>query len=265
RLLALPGRVAEVAVGSGHGGSVDVRDAGASQPSRSRTATPRVSISGAGSGQGTEEGADGGAAAAASPLAAAFAHVTVALGASAGLNGAKRKHAGSAAADGASDGGSASGLIQAHVPHCELEPQAAGGGCGSSGASSSSSSSGGGGGSGEGAGEAEKVLNPELLDEGHGGPSVLDGLLRGFRRTTCNRVAPAGHHAGLSSSDDGISCGVCLDALPATAILPCKHVMCVDCALDMCKRYSLGTAACPFCRALVAGFRQATHDEMRQH
>jgi hypothetical protein len=172
---------------------------------------------------------------------------------------------------------------------------------------------------------------------------VLDGLLRGFRRTTCNRVAPAGHHAGLSSSDDGISCGVCLDALPATAILPCKHVMCgerrapwrgvlpalaaellalntpesnlppsptampassrhqglpyiarafcmlaradppltnppstpspplclhpppVDCALDMCKRYSLGTAACPFCRALVAGFRQATHDEMRQH
>jgi hypothetical protein len=38
----------------------------------------------------------------------------------------------------------------------------------------------------------------------------------------------------------------------------------VDCALDMTKRYSLGTAACPFCRALVAAFRPAARHEMRQ-
>jgi len=43
-----------------------------------------------------------------------------------------------------------------------------------------------------------------------------------------------------------------------------QHEYAVNCGLDMCKRYSLGTAACPFCRALVAGFRTATLGEMRQ-
>jgi hypothetical protein len=33
----------------------------------------------------------------------------------------------------------------------------------------------------------------------------------------------------------------------------------------MVARYSLGTAACPWCRALIRGFRPAEGHEMRQH
>ncbi|KAI8474933.1 MAG: ankyrin repeat-containing domain protein [Monoraphidium minutum] len=216
------------------------------------------------SGSGDEGCSGGGSSSSAppSPLAAAFAHVSLALGAPALLD-AKRKaaahHQFQQQRQEGEGGGGPGDWIPAHQPQCELEPQPSGcssaGGC--SGAATPREEGGGGG--------AEKVTpNPELLEDGHG-PTVLDGLLRPFRRSTSNRVAPAGPRGGATPSEDGVTCGVCLDALPAVCIAPCRHVMCVDCALDMCKRYSLGTAACPFCRSLVGGFRAATAGEMRQH
>lgn len=72
---------------------------------------------------------------------------------------------------------------------------------------------------------------------------------------------PSVHHGLLPV----LSCGLTPVAPAAPPGAPHPAFPPADCALDMIKRYSLGTAACPFCRALVAAFRPATLEEMRQH
>jgi hypothetical protein len=57
------------------------------------------------------------------------------------------------------------------------------------------------------------------------GPTVLDGLLRPFRKTN-QRVTPSDSRRRSLASEDGITCGVCLDAAPTACIVPCRHVMC---------------------------------------
>ncbi len=66
------------------------------------------------------------------------------------------------------------------------------------------------------------------------GPRVLNGLLRSLRRASSHRVAPTGHHRSLSGGSfpgdqTGVTCGICLDAAPATCVEPCKHVLCGEC------------------------------------
>lgn len=53
-----------------------------------------------------------------------------------------------------------------------------------------------------------------------------------------------------------LTCDICLDAPVNVAIEPCGHHMCTHCARDLCKRYSVSTALCPFCRAIIARFSE---------
>eukprot|EP00775_Hariotina_reticulata_P011021 gene11021-11175_t len=66
----------------------------------------------------------------------------------------------------------------------------------------------------------------------------LDDALWDQVELKVNSAAPALCHDG-SSTTDGVTCGVCLDAQPTARILPCDHSMC---------------AVCPFCRAIIRSF-----------
>ncbi|KAF6259018.1 ankyrin repeat-containing domain protein [Scenedesmus sp. NREL 46B-D3] len=87
--------------------------------------------------------------------------------------------------------------------------------------------------------------------------SMLEALLQQHRWSSAASAAalPGAGAAGAGSlGEDGCTCGVCLDATPTACILPCKHNMCADCAMDMCERFSISTAVCPFCRCIIRGF-----------
>eukprot|EP00879_Flechtneria_rotunda_P014070 GHRR01014700.1.p1 GENE.GHRR01014700.1~~GHRR01014700.1.p1 ORF type:complete len:590 (+),score=232.98 GHRR01014700.1:1289-3058(+) len=83
----------------------------------------------------------------------------------------------------------------------------------------------------------------------------LDAFLQQFRWTAGD--AAAGYDADSIADEDDHTCGVCLDELPTASIVPCNHTMCADCAMDMCERFALGTAVCPFCRCIIRGFAPA--------
>jgi len=119
--------------------------------------------------------------------------------------------------------------VRVGLSELEVDPQGAVSGGGDSSAPSAPSSPHGSEGGGADVMQEKVSPHPELLEEGpHAGPSVLNGLLRTLRRSTSHRIAPTGHRCSLSS-EDGVTCGICLDALPATCIEPCKHVMCGKC------------------------------------
>lgn len=63
-------------------------------------------------------------------------------------------------------------------------------------------------------------------------PLSPDALVAGY---ACGRAAQAaasdGRRGSLDSCSSGVTCGVCLDAPPATCILPCAHVMCGESGL----------------------------------
>ncbi|WIA09414.1 hypothetical protein OEZ85_008819 [Tetradesmus obliquus] len=90
----------------------------------------------------------------------------------------------------------------------------------------------------------------EMLD-----PSVpVRYLLAGEELGTDTTWGPPRLATIAALGEDGRTCGVCLDAAPTACILPCKHNMCADCAMDMCERFSISTAVCPFCRCIIRGF-----------
>lgn len=254
RLLSLPSRVAEVAHGHAQVASgalqtaVDLRDATTPGPARSRAMTPRVSIGSipegtlvprcqqtppplllphaeaaceSGPATGRRSSCEGarreGATTPASPFATAFAHVSLAVSSPA-FHGGKREASSLPSSPRLAAGhcGCAGGCGHGCGPRCELEPHsdaygvadACGGASGSDGGACGAAAV------GEGGGESGKAPpNPELL-------------LRPFRRATPHVSSPTSRRASLAASEDGITCGVCLDVPPAACIEPCKHVMC---------------------------------------
>jgi hypothetical protein len=130
----------------------------------------------------------------------------------------------------------------------------------------SASEPGGGAGSGGGAAAAAPLHTAASLLAGT--PSaLLDAVLKPFRRST-NRVLPAeaaapgsppaGPGAPAEEEDDEEDmCGVCLDVDVNALMRPCRHRICVTCAKDLCRRYTVATALCPYCRATISDFEYA--------
>jgi hypothetical protein len=58
----------------------------------------------------------------------------------------------------------------------------------------------------------------------------------------------------IKEEDDDI-CPVCLDETPVLQLIQCNHVLCMGCAKDLCTRHNLTPALCPYCRAVISGFR----------
>ena len=103
---------------------------------------------------------------------------------------------------------------------------------------------------------------------GDNGDAIGGNACGGEAAAAAAAAAPAAPAAAaacvVTADDDGAACGICLDAPPVACILPCRHALCVACARDLTKRYSMATCCCPFCRALVSGYRAATAEEMRR-
>jgi hypothetical protein len=61
--------------------------------------------------------------------------------------------------------------------------------------------------------------------------------------------------ASAGAGEAAPRCGVCLEDVPLVDILRCGHAICVTCARDICRPALLAAALCPFCRAVIGGFR----------
>jgi hypothetical protein len=62
---------------------------------------------------------------------------------------------------------------------------------------------------------------------------VLEGLLEQYvaeLRGTCTSSPLQAQQCGSISSDEGHTCGVCLDAAPTAMMTPCEHTMCGECS-----------------------------------
>jgi hypothetical protein len=108
--------------------------------------------------------------------------------------------------------------------------------------------------------------------------ALLDAVLKPFRRSA-NRVQPTEQHqqqqqqqaaggspeagrapgaaAAEEEDDEEDMCGVCLDVDVNALMRPCRHRICVACAKDLCRRYTVATALCPYCRATISDFEYA--------
>lgn len=62
--------------------------------------------------------------------------------------------------------------------------------------------------------------------------------------------------AGDDDEDEDV-CPVCLDEMPNVQVATCRHRLCLGCAKDLCNRYNLTPALCPYCRSIISGFSLA--------
>jgi hypothetical protein len=91
--------------------------------------------------------------------------------------------------------------------------------------------------------------------------ALLDAVLKPFRRSASKVAGLAEINAAAAAAtddeDDEDVCGVCLDVDVNAYMRPCSHRICVTCARDLCRRYTVATALCPYCRAIIADFEDA--------
>ncbi len=69
-------------------------------------------------------------------------------------------------------------------------------------------------------------------------------------------LAPPAAASQADEDEEKDSCGVCFDEADFLCLRPCNHKMCVSCARELIKVHTSNPVPCPFCRALVCGFKE---------
>jgi hypothetical protein len=135
---------------------------------------------------------------------------------------------------------------------------------------------------GEGGGQGGPAGAGGLRDSGRSASAPLTGIIPGAASTAAGagptglppalvaagasgtyKPAAAGSSGGAGGANaggggddvDDDTCPVCLDEEPNIRLHRCGHTLCTACAKDLCKRHKLTPALCPYCRAIIAGFK----------